>query len=118
MIYDAHLSLQNIPSEHGEHLASYRGYKFEWTGTPTYPPSVAVEGSGSTVTVYASWNGATEVARWQVVGGPSPQELRPLRTAARSGFETAIQVPAEPYIAVEALDATGVIIGHSATVKG
>jgi hypothetical protein len=118
IIYDAHLSLQNIPSEHGEHTASYRGYKFEWRGTPTYPPAIAVEASGNTATVYASWNGATEVARWEVVGGSSPETLVPLRTVPRTGFETAIQVPVQPYLAVEALDKAGIVIGRSQTVKG
>ena len=118
MIYDAHLSLQPISSEHGEHLASYRGYKFEWTGTPSYPPSIAAEAQGGGLAVYASWNGATEVARWLVLGGSSPQALHPIGQAARSGFETAISVPAAPYVQVQALDSAGVIIGHSATIKG
>lgn len=118
MIYDAHLSLQAISSEHGEHLASYRGYKFEWTGTPFYPPAIAAEAHGSGLSVYASWNGATEVARWLVLGGESPQALKPIGQAARSGFETAISVPAEPYVQVQALDSAGVIIGHSATIRG
>jgi len=118
IIYDAHLSLQNIPSEHGEHTASYRGYRFPWRGTPTYPPAIAVEGSGATVTVYASWNGATEVAKWEVLGGASPQDLTPLKTAPKTGFETAVAVPAEPYLAVEAIDGAGIAIGRSQTVKG
>jgi hypothetical protein len=42
------------------------------------------------VTVYASWNGATNVKRWQVLAGPSVRKLKPVRTAVRTGFETAI----------------------------
>jgi hypothetical protein len=42
------------------------------------------------VTVYASWNGATGVSRWQVLAGPSAHKLKPVRTVARTGFETAI----------------------------
>jgi hypothetical protein len=118
MIYDAHLSLEPIKTEHGEHTASYRAYKFTWSGTPAQPPAVAAESSGGGLTVYASWNGATAAATWQVLGGASPDRLAPVGQAPRSGFETAIHVPAEPYVAVRALDAAGAVIGHSATIAG
>ena len=42
------------------------------------------------MTVWASWNGATEVARWEVLGGDSPDALVPLASAPRRGFETAL----------------------------
>lgn len=118
MIYDAHLALEPIKTEHGEHIASYRAYKFPWRGTPTQPPAIAAEPSHTGLTVYASWNGATEVAAWQVLGGDSPQSLAPVGRASRSGFETAIGVPAAQYVAVQALDSAGAVIGHSATIKG
>jgi len=44
------------------------------------------------VTVYASWNGATGVSRWQVLAGPSARRLKSVRTVARTGFETAIEL--------------------------
>ncbi|MHB8491107.1 MAG: arylsulfotransferase family protein, partial [Solirubrobacteraceae bacterium] len=118
MIYDAHLSLQPIKTSHGEHAQSYRAYKSEWTGAPSYPPAVAVERTGSGVTVYASWNGSTEVASWQVLGGTEAGTMKALSSAARSGFETAIAVPAEPYYEVRALDGSGAVIGRSQPVKG
>lgn len=43
-------------------VSSYRVFRGEWTGMPSYPPSVAVVGNKA----YVSWNGATEVDRWQV----------------------------------------------------
>jgi Arylsulfotransferase (ASST) len=109
MIYDAHMA---APTQ------SYRAYKFEWSGAPTAPPSIATEAGSSGTTVYASWNGATEVASWQALGGSSPNQLRTLATVAKSGFETAIQIPREPYVEVQALDSAGAVIGHSATIKG
>ena len=45
-------------------------------------------------TVYASWNGATLVASWRVLVGTAAHRLRPVATASRSGFETAIVLPA------------------------
>jgi len=118
MIYDAHLPLQKIVTEHGEHIQSYRAYKSEWRGTPTYPPSIAAEASGGGDMVYASWNGSTEVTGWQVLGGGSPDTLKTVASAPRSGFETALQVPSEAYVQVQALDSDGAVIGHSKTVRG
>ncbi len=74
---------------------------------------------GSTaLTAYASWNGATEVASWRVLAGSSASALAPVATVARHGFETAIKVSsAGPYVQVQALDASGNVIGTSAAVK-
>jgi hypothetical protein len=104
---------------------SYRAYRFPWTGTPTGSPSIAASASGSTgpVTVYASWNGATEIASWRVLGGPAaPTSAHPLTTVssgARSGFETAVATPGhEAYVQVQALSASGAVLGTSAAIKG
>jgi hypothetical protein len=72
------------------------------------------------VKVYASWNGATEVTAWRVLGGPSPEHLKSLGvTARRSGFETSIGVPGGPrYFAVQALGAKGGVLGTSAPARG
>jgi hypothetical protein len=99
---------------------SYRSYRFQWTGTPTDTPAVAAstEANGS-VTVYASWNGATDVAGWQVLGGASASQLAQSASAARSGFETSISTPGKPaYVAVRALNAAGEVLSTSPTIKG
>ena len=71
------------------------------------------------LTVYASWNGATEVASWQLLGGESPEALAPLGTTPSAGFETSLQTPGpEAYVEVEALNATGTVIGTSPAIKG
>lgn len=97
---------------------SYRAYKFAWSATPTYPPAIAVRPSkGSGETVYASWNGATTVASWRVLAGPSANSLTPLATAARKGFETAIPLSASAsQFAVQALDEAGNVLAVSRTV--
>jgi hypothetical protein len=112
LLFDAHM--------HGTYQ-SYRAYRFPWTGTPTAPPAIAVSpaATNASATVYASWNGDTQTASWRVLGGPSPQQLAPVAEAARSGFETAIALPAvQPYVAVQALSATGAVLGTSPAIGG
>jgi len=96
---------------------SYRAYRFPWSGQPLDRPSVAVEGgAGGSALVHASWNGATDVAVWEVLSG-APARMRPVRTAPRRGFETSIAVPGgDPYVAVRANDASGRVLGESPAV--
>jgi Arylsulfotransferase (ASST) len=100
---------------------SYRGYTFSWTGAPAGPPSVAAVRSVATgaTRAYASWNGDTRTARWRVLTGSSPRALTPGGTVARAGFETTIALPGRPaFLAVQALDAAGAVLGRSRTVRG
>jgi hypothetical protein len=93
---------------------SYRGYKFEWTGQPTTPPDVVVRpADDDRVEVFVSWNGATEVSQWRVLGGDDPDALTPLAIVAKDGFETAATVDAARQVAVEALDASGDVLARS-----
>jgi hypothetical protein len=103
---------------------SYRTYVLPWAGQPTEPPRLAVASSGGVSagsTVYASWNGATEVASWRVLAGSSPNALATVAAAPKNGFETAIATPASVsghYVTVQALNSAGAAIGVSATIKG
>jgi len=97
--------------------ASYRAYRFSWTGQPATPPALAASTTKRTTTVYASWNGATSIAAWRVLGGTTPAALRPIATARKRGFETAITVPSQQFVAVQALDAAGHALSQSATVR-
>jgi Arylsulfotransferase (ASST) len=99
--------------------SSYRAFRFEWHGMPVTRPSVAARAGGRTTTVYASWNGATQVARWQVLGGGSAGALKPVASGRKTAFETRIRVPhGETYVAVRALDSHGHVLGTSKAVKG
>jgi hypothetical protein len=102
---------------HGSYQ-SYRAYRFTWTGAPSSAPlAAAARGAGGTLTVYASWNGDTRTAAWRVLGGASASSLTPVAGAPRNGFETSIPTPgAWPYVAVQALDAGGAVLGTSAAV--
>jgi hypothetical protein len=97
---------------------SYRARRFAWSGRPATRPAVAAQrGADGTLTVRASWNGATEVTQWHLRGGAAPHRLRPLHTSRRRGFETAITLRASAdYVAADALDAHGRRLGTSRTV--
>jgi hypothetical protein len=113
LLFDAHLPA---------HTQSYRSFRFPWAGTPTHRPAIAFQAApGGAGTVYASWNGATQVSSWRVLAGPSPASLAPVAQAQRSGFETAVALPAGgtgPYVAVEAVDSAGRTLAVSAAVPG
>jgi hypothetical protein len=97
---------------------TYRALSGAWTGQPTDQPAVAARsGSAGSSVVYASWNGATQVSRWTVLAGTSPNGLAQAASKGRHGFETAITVNNQgPYFAVIANDASGQSLGQSPTV--
>jgi hypothetical protein len=98
---------------------SYRAFRFPWSAHPDdHPALVAERTSENEVSVYASWNGATEVATWEVLAGPRPGQLEPLGSVPRDGFETAIFVQTSyPYVAVRAKHRSGRALGASRPVK-
>jgi hypothetical protein len=97
---------------------SYRAFRQPWVGSPTDRPRAVAKPAahGASAEVYVSWNGATQVASWQLLAGSRPGALSPSGApVARQGFETAIATAsAGPYYAVEALDDAGHVLGSSA----
>jgi EmrB/QacA subfamily drug resistance transporter len=92
---------------------TYRATLAQWVGLPLSLPVGAVRQTGGTTTVYASWNGATQVVSWRVLAGPGPDRLSVVAARAKSGFETAIPVPRSyPSFEVQAL-ADGRTLGAS-----
>jgi len=111
LLFDAHL-----PSG----WESFRTYVLPWSAQPAQPPSLALRSGPHGLLAYSSWNGATAVAAWRVLGGGSPGALTPLVSAPRTGFETAIALPAGAggrYLAVQALDGHGGALATSKTLK-
>jgi Arylsulfotransferase (ASST) len=104
----------SLPQDDG----TYRTYRFPWHATPsTRPRVVARRGEPSTASIYASWNGATEVARWRVLAGDDAGSLAPIAITRKKGFETRIDVSsAASTFAVEALGSGGQVLGRSAPV--
>jgi hypothetical protein len=92
---------------------TYRGYRLPWAGRPGDRPAVAVVGDR----VYASWNGKSDVAFWEVLSGPDVAHLSKIAGHDWAGLETAIQLETPPpALAVRALDAQGRVLGVSETV--
>ena len=120
MIYDAQLP-------RGEF--SYRVYREQWHGQPSGPPAIVAKNlaavcvrapcplQASTTAVYASWNGATDVASWQLLAGPSADHLAVASTTPKRGFETVIPAPGAAFFQVRALTAAGKVLATSGTVK-
>src|SRR5215211_3381978 len=98
---------------------SYRAFRFEWSGQPSDQPACVAERiSEKEVELYASWNGATEVASWEVLAGPHPGKLQSLGSIPHNGFETAMQVQSsEPYIAVQAKHRSGRLLGDTTPLQ-
>jgi hypothetical protein len=90
----------------GQGSDSYRAFRFRWVGRPLDGPAVAVKGR----TAYVSWNGATQVTTWRLVGTSE--------TVRRAGFETAIPLPDRlGRVEIEALDAAGHVLGRSPPIS-
>jgi hypothetical protein len=106
LLYDA-----SLPQDDG----TYRTYRLPWSATPKTRPAVAAQRTGpSTVSVFASWNGATSVAKWEVLAGGS---LKRVATVRKRGFETRVDLSTSAtQFAVRALDSKGHVIGRSAAV--
>ena len=70
------------------------------------------------MTVYASWNGSTEMAHWRVSAGDEADALAVLKTVATEGFETTVRMTGRPrFVSVTALDAAKRPIGASPVVR-
>jgi hypothetical protein len=74
---------------------------------------VAAERRGGRMTVWASWNGATEVARWEVLGDGGAV----VASGRRRGFETELSARRSRSVTVRALDASGNVLGSSRTIR-
>ncbi len=100
---------------------SYRATRAAWQGFPTTPPSLAFKVDASGLTLGYSWNGATEVASWNLFGGSSPTALSPVDHKAKNGFETQsvfVGLPKnECYFQVAPIDQTGTEMARSAIIS-
>jgi arylsulfotransferase ASST len=97
---------------------NYRAIRAQWTGRPAAPPDIATQRRGGRLAVFASWNGATDVARWEVLTGASADALQPAGSARRNGFETTLSAPSgSAFVAVRALDSAGNVLGTSRAVQ-
>jgi Arylsulfotransferase (ASST) len=109
-VFDAHFTAYN---------ATYRAYRAVWKGTPVTRPALAAKTSRGKTTVYASWNGSTALNKWRVLGGSSAKSLKSIGVGFRRSFETSFRLGKRyAYVAVQALDKNGTVLGESTTIKG
>src|SRR5690242_16851403 len=108
--FDAHFT---VPTD------TYRAYRFPWTAQPpTTPALAAANGTDGTAQLWASWNGATDVTAWRIVGGPNPQAMAPILTTRDSGFETALGTRnGNAWYRVQALGSKGQVLATTRTVQ-
>jgi Arylsulfotransferase (ASST) len=99
----------------GSEVQNFASFLSPWSGQPRSSPSLATQpGRAGSVTVAVSWNGATNVASWRLLAGSSPRALATVATVPKAGFQTTISAhSAGRYVAVQALDGSGAVIGAS-----
>jgi len=96
---------------------SYRARKAQWMGIPKFRPAIASARTAQGGTVWASWNGATKIARWRVLTGPGPKQLKEVGIFAWKNLETAMKTgKLGRVVGVEALDAKGELLGRSRVI--
>ncbi len=110
LLFDA-----SLPVDDG----SYRVFSSPWTATPATRPSLTARRISPTrMAIYASWNGATRVARWQVLGARAGGSLRVIASVPDRAFETQIRVTGRATtFEVRALSSGGRVLARSAPVQ-
>ena len=110
LLFDAHLPYDMI---------FYRAFRHPWSGQPLTPPAALANlNNVSETIVHMSWNGATGVASWRVLAGKGRGELAPQATVRTAGFESStILAACHQYVAVQALDSAGRVLGTSPTTR-
>jgi hypothetical protein len=100
--------------------SSYRGFRLAWTAAPAAGPTLTVmANSDGMTTIDAIWNGATNVATWNVMGGGSTGGLSSVGSAAWNGLDTTITLTTSATnLQVVAVDSTGTTVGQSAVLAG
>ncbi|KAJ3991553.1 ASST-domain-containing protein [Lentinula boryana] len=99
-------------------VESYRALRYNWTGTPTDSPSIDLVSASTSnlLSVHASWNGATEIVKWELYGASdsSGSNSISLYNQTKNGFETTITVSnAYSHYAVRAIGKSNQVLGSS-----
>jgi len=103
LVFDAALPTPNL---------TYRAYVQPWAGRPLHGQRCVAEREAGRTTIYASFNGATELARWRVLAGSGGDRRERVAEKRRDGFETSLSVAGQPEeLTVQALDGEGGVVG-------
>jgi hypothetical protein len=102
-------------------FVSYRAFRFPWQGFPDTRPALAFKVENDATTLGYSWNGATEVGEYRVLGGSTPRPDELIEQKARTGFETQTVLEDKPagqcYFQVIPVDKNGAEMTPSAVIS-
>ena len=96
---------------------SYRAFKGAWVGTPDSRPRAVIAPQGKGRTAFVSWNGATQVAGWQLLAGGQAGLGATGVVVPATGFETRVDVTGRQFVALQALDANGAPLGKTVPLR-
>lgn len=123
VVFDVQFSPWRSEATNNDGLDNYRAYRYDWIGTPHWNPDIMAERSeDGSVRVWMSWNGATEVAEWVVLGHDSENNIDGARKVVargpRHGFETDYWFESldATHVRAAALNAAGDVIGSTGVV--
>ncbi|HLI58375.1 MAG TPA: DUF1906 domain-containing protein [Solirubrobacteraceae bacterium] len=86
------------------------------TSTIAAAPSLRVRpAGGGAVALTPSWSGETGIARWQILAGSSPSALT-AQLSVSAARRAIVTHDGDPYLQVQALSATGQVLGSSGVV--
>jgi hypothetical protein len=77
---------------------NYRAFRFPWSATPAELPRAALKYNSdpTAVTLYSSWNGATDIVSYDVYAGTTKETMSLITNVPRDGFETIISLTGLP----------------------
>jgi len=71
---------------------NYRAYRFPWHGYPTWTPTLVAQPESDSTTLTFSWNGATEIEKYEIYAGTAPQRMSLITETLKTGFETSFNL--------------------------
>jgi hypothetical protein len=92
---------------------TYRAFRFGWRGRPRTRPAVALHDGR----IYVSWNGATDILRWQFLAGRTKSELSPYLTVPKGTFEQSARAPRHSWLIVRAIGAKDRTLAWSRLIR-
>ena len=101
---------------------SFRAFRSAWAGYPTKRPDILAyaQNCSAPITIYVSWNGATEVSSWKVYSSNSSDgNFHMTGAAPKKGFETSVglnNTSFDRFVYAEALDARGDVMNSTLAV--
>ncbi|CAI7601172.1 unnamed protein product [Penicillium manginii] len=101
-------------------VASYRGYRCQWSAVPFWSPVANVTRTANGANVYMSWNGATDYDNWVIYSGASNDSVnsQQIGSANRTGFETMINLTSLPTSPIHVVALQGsTVLGTSGDIS-